>query len=126
MSVIKNEIYRIAENELFEAAQEQQEIQNDHKRQKRRAQALIASGLLLSTLMAAAVGETVGEARARPLNVAEADAISHLMDYVAFKMNASRDWVEEVILAEFKVRSLAELRAKHYDAVIDYLLHLVH
>lgn len=126
MSVIKQEIYRIAENELFEAAEEQREIEKDRRRQQRRAQALIASGLLLSTLMAAAVGESIGEARARPLNVAEADAISHLMDYVAFKMNASRDWVEEVVLGQFRVQSLAELRAKHYDAVIDYLLQLVH
>ena len=122
MNALKQEIYMLAEQDLFEAAQEQKEA----RRQQRRAQALIASGLLLSTLMSVAVGEAIGAARARPLTVNEANAISHLMDYVAYKMHAPRDWVEEVVLAEFDVQSLAQLQAKQYDNVVEYLLQLVH
>jgi hypothetical protein len=89
-------------------------------------QALIASGMLLTSLMGAVGGTVYGEARHRTLSEVEADAISHLMDYVAYKMHATRDWVEDVLLAQFNVRSLADLRARHYDDVIEYLLHLVH
>jgi hypothetical protein len=122
MNALKSEVYLLAENELYQAAEEQKEI----RRQQRRAQALIASGLLLSTLMSAAVGEAIGATRARPLTVSEANAISYLMDYVAYKMHAPRDWVEEVVMAEFDIQSLAQLQAKQYDNVVEYLLQLVH
>jgi len=126
MSAIKQEILMMVEKELYEDEQDQIAIRKEEKRLQRRAQALIASGMLLSSLMGVAVGETIGSTQTRVLSVAEADAISNLMDYVAYKMNASRDWVEDVVLAEFNVRSLDELCARHYDEVIEYLLHLVH
>ncbi|MGE3770949.1 MAG: hypothetical protein AB7G06_08385 [Bdellovibrionales bacterium] len=126
MSALQQEIFRLAENELYEAREEQLEIQKEQRRLQRRAQAIIASGLLLSTLMGVAVGDLYSGVHARPLTMIEADAIINLMDYVAYKMGTSRDWVEEVIMAQFGVKSLADLKGRQYDDVVEYLLALVH
>lgn len=122
MNALKEEIYLAAENELADALEEQR----SHRRVRRRAQALIASGLLLSSLVSGMAGNSYGAARARPLTSEEAGAIMSLMDYVAEKMNASRDWVEEALLAHFRVGGLTQLRASHYDEVVDYLVRFVH
>lgn len=122
MNAVKEQIYLAAENELANALEQQQ----TQRRQRRRTQAVIASGLLLSSLVSAMAGNAYGTMQARPLTVGEAEAIMSLMDYVALKMNASRDWVEDVVLAHFNVGALNEIKASQYDEVIDYLIHIVH
>lgn len=122
MTALKEQIFAAAENELADAL----EVQLDQRRHRRRTQALLASGLLLSTLVGAMAGNTYGVAHTRPLTTAEAEAISGLMDYVALKMNASRDWVEDVVLAHFDVGGLNQIQASQYDEVIEYLVHIVH
>lgn len=122
MTALKDQIFLAAENELADALEDQL----DQRRHKRRTQALLASGLLLSTLVGAMAGNTYGVAQARPLTTAEAEAISSLMDYVALKMKASRDWVEDVVLAHFDVGGLNEIQASQYDEVVEYLVHIVH
>lgn len=122
MNALKEQIFLAAESELADALDQQRE----QKRQRTRTQALITSGLLLSTLVGAMAGNAYGTAQARPLTGAEAEAIMSLMDYVALKMGASRDWVEDVVLAHFSVGGLNEIKASQYDAVIEYLVHIVH
>lgn len=122
MNALKEQIFLAAENELADALDQQLE----QRRRQRRTQALIASGLLLSSLVGAMAGNTYGQIQARPLTVAEAEAIMSLMDYVALRMNASRDWVEDVLLAHFDVGGLNQIKASQYDEVIEYLVHIVH
>lgn len=122
MSAIKEEIYLAAENELANALEEQEYS----RRRQRRTQAILASGLLLSSLVSGIAGNSYGMAHARPLTSAEANAIMNLMDYVALKMNASRDWVEDVVLAHFGVGGLNQIQANQYDEVIEYLVQIVH
>lgn len=122
MSAIKEQIYLAVENELADAIEQQQEA----RRRYRRTQAMVAGGLLLSSLMGAVAGNAYGIAQARPLSMAQAEALVNLMDYVANKMNTSRDWVEAVLLAHFKIGGLNELSASQYDDVIMYLVQIVH
>lgn len=121
---LRAEIYAAAVAELEELQREMSFEQVSLRKRQRRTHALVAGGILLSSLMSALTAQAYLPPFNRPLSAAEAEAVSNLVDYVAARTGAERAWLVKVVCVQLETESLNDLRASQYSEVIDYLLQL--